>query len=77
MFSPKTLQVRKDVPLMIDEKRKLQYYEALVAKDSEYEGLFYVGVKTTGVFCRPLTEEDWNGRSSVCANRPGRLSFRE
>ncbi len=38
---------------MIDDKRKQQYYEALVAKDSEYEGLFYVGVKTTGVFCRP------------------------
>lgn len=30
-----------------------EYYEALIAKDSNYEGLFFVGVKTTGVFCRP------------------------
>ncbi|NUU77334.1 bifunctional transcriptional activator/DNA repair enzyme AdaA [Paenibacillus xylanilyticus] len=38
---------------MINAELKEQYYQALVAKDSEYEGLFYVGVKTTGVFCRP------------------------
>lgn len=30
-----------------------EYYQALLDKKSEYEGLFYVGVKTTGVFCRP------------------------
>lgn len=30
-----------------------EYYQALLNKDSEYEGIFYVGVKTTGVFCRP------------------------
>lgn len=29
------------------------YYGALVRRDPEYEGLFYVGVTTTGVFCRP------------------------
>lgn len=29
------------------------YYQALIAKSPEYEGIFYVGVKTTGVFCRP------------------------
>ena len=29
------------------------YYQALLAKDSQYEGVFFVGVKTTGVFCRP------------------------
>ncbi len=28
-------------------------YKALVEKDSSYEGVFYVAVKTTGVFCRP------------------------
>jgi AraC family transcriptional regulator of adaptative response/methylated-DNA-[protein]-cysteine methyltransferase len=32
---------------------KQEYYQALINKDSEYEGVFYVGVKTTGVFCRP------------------------
>jgi AraC family transcriptional regulator of adaptative response/methylated-DNA-[protein]-cysteine methyltransferase len=28
-------------------------YKALLEKDSTYEGIFFVGVKTTGVFCRP------------------------
>ncbi len=28
-------------------------YRALVEKDSTYEGSFFVGVKTTGIFCRP------------------------
>ncbi len=28
-------------------------YRALVERDSSYEGVFVVGVKTTGIFCRP------------------------
>lgn len=28
-------------------------YEALVNKDASFEGIFIVGVKTTGIFCRP------------------------
>ncbi len=35
---------------MISEEMKHMYYQALIDKKSEYEGLFYVGVKTTGVF---------------------------
>jgi len=38
------------LPLEIKEK----YYRALDAKDSDYDGIFYVGVKSTGVFCRPV-----------------------
>ncbi len=30
-----------------------QMYRALLARDPAYEGVFYVGVKTTGIFCRP------------------------
>lgn len=30
-----------------------EYYKALLAKNREYEGVFFVGVKTTGIFCRP------------------------
>ncbi|MBA3721476.1 MAG: bifunctional transcriptional activator/DNA repair protein Ada [Parachlamydiaceae bacterium] len=30
-----------------------EYYKALLEKNSIYEGAFFVGVKTTGVFCRP------------------------
>jgi len=36
-----------------NEERKVEYYKALVEKRSDYEGVFYVGVKSTGVFCRP------------------------
>ena len=28
-------------------------YQALLRKDAGFEGLFFVGVRTTGVFCRP------------------------
>jgi AraC family transcriptional regulator of adaptative response/methylated-DNA-[protein]-cysteine methyltransferase len=38
---------------MLPVKKRKEYYQALINKDSEYEGVFYVGVKTTGVFCRP------------------------
>ena len=38
---------------MMTGKNEKEYYQALLAKNTEYEGVFYVGVKTTGVFCRP------------------------
>lgn len=38
---------------MITAENKKEYFQALLTKDSEYEGVFFVGVKTTGVFCRP------------------------
>ena len=28
-------------------------YNALLNKDSNYEGIFFAGIKTTGIFCRP------------------------
>jgi AraC family transcriptional regulator of adaptative response/methylated-DNA-[protein]-cysteine methyltransferase len=28
-------------------------YAALLGRDADYEGVFYVGVRTTGIFCRP------------------------
>lgn len=37
----------------MDSVMKEHYYQALLDKNTEYEGVFYVGVKTTGVFCRP------------------------
>ena len=30
-----------------------EMYQALLDKNSQYEGVFVVGVKTTGIFCRP------------------------
>src|ERR1700738_4827237 len=37
---------------MITTDKRGEYYQALLDKNTEYEGVFYVGVKTTGVFCR-------------------------
>src|SRR5688572_9859012 len=28
-------------------------YSALLGRDADYDGVFYVGVRTTGIFCRP------------------------
>ncbi len=28
-------------------------YNALLSKDSSFEGIFFAGIKTTGIFCRP------------------------
>lgn len=38
---------------MITKPQKKEFYRALLAKNPDYEGIFFVGVKTTGVFCRP------------------------
>lgn len=32
---------------------KQEFYQALLDKNAHYEGVFFVGVQTTGVFCRP------------------------
>jgi AraC family transcriptional regulator of adaptative response / DNA-3-methyladenine glycosylase II len=37
------------------------YYRAMLARDARFDGKFFVGVKTTGVYCRP-----------VCPARPQR-----
>jgi len=28
-------------------------YRAFARRDSSYEGVFWLGVRTTGIFCRP------------------------
>src|SRR6185369_415267 len=37
------------------------YYRAMLARDARFDGKFFVGVKTTGIYCRP-----------VCPARPQR-----
>ena len=39
--------------MSIHESQKQTFYQAMIKNDSEYEGIFFVGVTTTGVFCRP------------------------
>lgn len=36
---------------MLPLKKQQEYYEALLNRDKHYDGLFYVGVKSTGIFC--------------------------
>lgn len=31
---------------------KTKFYQALINNNSQYEGIFYVSIKTTGMFCR-------------------------
>lgn len=38
--------------MQILEKKKL--YQALLRRDSKYDGRFYFGVVTTGIYCRPI-----------------------
>src|SRR3989440_6528400 len=40
-------------------------YRALVNCDSSFEGIFYVGVRTTGIFCRPTCSAKKPGRANV------------
>lgn len=35
-------------------KREDIYYEAMLARDHRFDGKFFVGVKTTGIYCRPI-----------------------
>src|SRR6186713_3536834 len=37
-------------------------YRALTARDSRFDGLFFVGVKTTGIYCRPVCTAKTPGR---------------
>ena len=35
-------------------EREDEFWRALERRDASYEGIFFVGVKTTGIFCRPI-----------------------
>src|ERR1700679_3251049 len=30
------------------------YYEAMLARDHRFDGKFFIGVKRTGIYCRPI-----------------------
>jgi AraC family transcriptional regulator of adaptative response / DNA-3-methyladenine glycosylase II len=40
------------------------YYRALTARDDCFDGVFFVGVKTTGIYCRPVCTAKTPGRQS-------------
>ena len=39
-------------------------YRALVARDTRFDGVFFVGVKSTGIYCRPVCTAKTPGRKS-------------
>src|SRR5213595_2103307 len=40
-------------------------YRALIDRDSSFEGIFFVGVRTTGIFCRPTCSAEKPARQNV------------
>src|SRR3979409_1710088 len=40
-------------------------YRALVNRDASFEGIFFVGVRTTGIFCRPTCPAKKPARENV------------
>src|SRR5204862_4618415 len=40
-------------------------YRALVNRDSSFEGIFFAGVRTTGIFCRPTCTAKKPARENV------------
>src|SRR5438045_808357 len=40
-------------------------YRALVNRDSSFEGIFFAGVRTTGIFCRPTCSAKKPARTNV------------
>lgn len=55
-------------------------YRALRSRDRRFDGLFYVGVRTTGVYCRPICPARTPGRDRCdffgCAAEAERAGFR-
>ncbi len=39
--------------MTLTQYKMKEYYKALVEKDSTYDGIFFAGIKTTGIFCHP------------------------
>jgi AraC family transcriptional regulator of adaptative response/methylated-DNA-[protein]-cysteine methyltransferase len=50
------VEARRKMPAMEQTQLPLDQdrcYAALLGRDAEFDGVFYVGVRTTGIFCRP------------------------
>ena len=39
------------------------YYEAVLARDPRFDGVFFIGVTTTGVYCRVICPARTPGRT--------------
>ncbi|MBI3711375.1 MAG: DNA-3-methyladenine glycosylase 2 family protein [Burkholderiales bacterium] len=41
-------------PHPVDSHTQTEYYRALAAKDGRFDGVFFAGILTTGIYCRPI-----------------------
>ncbi|MDH5607050.1 MAG: 3-methyladenine DNA glycosylase 2, partial [Anaerolineae bacterium] len=41
------------------------YYKAMASRDKRFDGKFYAGVKTTGIYCRPICPAPCPKRENV------------
>lgn len=57
------------VIMIHNEERKAEYYQALLEKKSDYEGVFYVGVTSTGVFAGRLVQPGNQSTITVSSTR--------
>ena len=39
--------------MVLDADEHARYYRAISSKDERFDGVFFVGVRTTGIYCRP------------------------
>ena len=46
-------------------------YRALAARDRRFDGVFFVGVETTGIYCRPVCPARTPGRGRCTFNPRG------
>jgi methylphosphotriester-DNA--protein-cysteine methyltransferase len=60
---PKADSTRMKVPELLPPSDMM--YRALINRDSSFEGIFFVGVRTTGIFCRPTCSAKKPARQNV------------
>lgn len=48
------------------DDKTTRYSRARLARDARFDGLFYVAVKTTGIYCRPICPAPAAKESNVC-----------
>jgi len=53
MMSPETMPVAADQLSLLPMPPRAEMERAYQRSDASYDGLFFLGVRTTGVFCRP------------------------
>ncbi len=62
------------------EQNENNYYQAYTSRDSRFDGVFYIGVITTGIYCRPIcpakTPKEVNCRFYISAEAAEKNSFR-